>query len=93
MIRGRHSAALLTVATVVVMAGLISGCGSQEEQEGTTSTFEIVLPDDGETGTSQDTKPLDPTLPDSETNDLPPEPDSPQEAFEKFCRENPRACG
>ena len=29
---------------------------------------------------------------DSERNDLPPEPDSPQEDYESFCDENPEAC-
>jgi hypothetical protein len=31
--------------------------------------------------------------PDSETNDVPPPPGSPQEAFEKQCEQNPQACG
>jgi hypothetical protein len=29
---------------------------------------------------------------DSEQNDLPPEPNSPQEDYERFCDENPEAC-
>jgi hypothetical protein len=35
----------------------------------------------------------DPGKPDSETNDLPPPAGSPQDAFEKQCNQNPRACG
>jgi hypothetical protein len=34
-----------------------------------------------------------PNKQDSETNDVPPPAGSPQEAFEKHCRENPQACG
>jgi len=34
-----------------------------------------------------------PNLPDSETNDVPPPPGSPQESFERQCEENPQACG
>jgi hypothetical protein len=30
---------------------------------------------------------------DSETNDIPPEPGSPQEAFEQDCEQNPAKCG
>lgn len=35
----------------------------------------------------------DPSQEDSATNDKPPEPGSPAEAFEKACEENPAACG
>jgi len=34
-----------------------------------------------------------PDLPDSATNDVPPPGGSPQEAFEKQCKQNPNACG
>ncbi len=34
-----------------------------------------------------------PKEPDSATNDVPPPADSPQEAFEKQCEQNPQACG
>ena len=34
-----------------------------------------------------------PTPPDSPQNDVPPPPGSPAERFEKFCDENPGACG
>jgi hypothetical protein len=36
---------------------------------------------------------VNPNQPDSETNDVPPPPGSPQEAFEKQCEQNPQACG
>jgi hypothetical protein len=36
---------------------------------------------------------VNPKEPDSETNDVPPPPGSPQEAFEKQCEQNPQACG
>jgi hypothetical protein len=34
----------------------------------------------------------DPNQPDSATNDVPPPSGSPQDAFEKQCEQNPRAC-
>jgi hypothetical protein len=37
--------------------------------------------------------PADPDQPDSQDNDLPPEPGSPAEAFENYCRQHPGACG
>jgi hypothetical protein len=37
--------------------------------------------------------PKPPAKEDSATNDLPPPPGSPQEAFEKACEKNPAACG
>ena len=49
----------------------------------TTSTGKTT----GKTGTHN------PKLPDSATNDVPPPAGSPQDAFEKFCRQNPQACG
>jgi hypothetical protein len=36
---------------------------------------------------------VNPSQPDSETNDVPPPPGSPQEKFEKQCQQNPAACG
>jgi hypothetical protein len=36
---------------------------------------------------------VNPNRPDSKTNDVPPPAGSPQEAFEKQCRQNPQACG
>ena len=42
------------------------------------------------TGTA---KRVNPNEPDSATNDVPPPPGSPQEAFEKQCQQTPEACG
>jgi hypothetical protein len=36
---------------------------------------------------------LDRSKPDSPTNDLPPDPGSPEARFEQFCKQNPGACG
>jgi len=55
-------------------------------------------PDDGEPKNGKDKGggggggKQDPSEVDSEKNDVPPDPGSPLEAFEKFCEENPRAC-
>jgi hypothetical protein len=56
---------------------------------GTTTT---PPPDVVTTGKGRPAKP-NPAAPDSATNDLPPAPGSPQEAFERQCEQNPAACG
>jgi hypothetical protein len=43
--------------------------------------------------TTEGGKTFDPKLPDTATNDVPPPPGSPQEAFERQCERNPQACG
>jgi hypothetical protein len=43
--------------------------------------------------TSKNGPTYNPIAPDSPTNDVPPPPGSPQEAFEKQCEQNPQACG
>jgi hypothetical protein len=45
------------------------------------------------TTTSTGTRTFDPNQPDSATNDVPPKPGSPAEAFEKQCEAHPEACG
>jgi hypothetical protein len=45
------------------------------------------------TGKTGGTPSHDPAKPDAPTNDVPPPPGSPQEAFEKQCEQNPSACG
>ncbi len=80
-------------ALLVCLAVLLPGCGS-DDTDGTTTEFEIDLP----TPVTTVEEPVipegvDPNLPDSELNDLPPTPGTPQEAFENFCKENPEACG
>ncbi|HEY6652785.1 MAG TPA: hypothetical protein VI028_01530 [Solirubrobacterales bacterium] len=44
-------------------------------------------------GGSGPPKRTNPNLPDSATNDVAPPAGSPQEAFEKQCEQNPKACG
>lgn len=46
-----------------------------------------------DSGTGGVAKPVDPAKEDSPTNDKPPPPGSPEEAFEKACEQNPAACG
>ena len=80
------------IAASILVAGVLAGgCGSSGSNQ-TTTDFEIDLPDPVEV-TVPATPAPDPNLPDSETNDLPPEPNSPQEAFEKWCNQHPEACG
>jgi hypothetical protein len=92
----------------IVIAVAASGCGSDESGQDTAPTVSIpeitsplgatttvpattVAPET--TSTPKGGKTFDPNLPDSETNDVPPPPGSPQEAFEKACEQNPEACG
>ncbi len=78
---------------LICVAVLLPGCGSSES-EGTTTDFEIDLPAPVTTvGEEVIPEGVDPNLPDTEQNDLPPDPGTPQEAFENFCKENPGACG
>lgn len=106
MIPCSRTAALL-LATAVLALGAF-GCGDDDgsSSEVTVPTIEAptdvtetgatttapsggVTPDDsgGGTGTA------DPSEEDSATNDKPPRPGSPEEAFEKECEQNPAACG
>jgi hypothetical protein len=57
-----------------------------------TTTTPTGTTGNGTGGTGPPTT-ANPNKQDSETNDVPPPAGSPQEAFEKHCRENPRACG
>jgi hypothetical protein len=101
-----HRIALLTAIAIVIVA---AGCGSDESGQedaaptvsipevtnplGTTTTTPASTIAPGTTPTSKGGKTFDPNLPDSETNDVPPPPGSPQEAFEKECKQAPLACG
>jgi hypothetical protein len=58
----------------------------------TTAPATTTTPTDATT-TSKGGQAFNPKKPDSETNDVPPPPGSPQEAFEKQCEQNPQACG
>jgi hypothetical protein len=91
-------------AIAIVIA--VSGCGSDESGTGgqpTVSIPAVTTPPQFSTTSSVPTTPpntistgkgkYNPNVPDSETNDVPPPPGSPQEAFEKQCEQNPQACG
>jgi hypothetical protein len=97
---------ILVGAIAIVVAS--SGCGSDESGEttapavsapavtsplGATTTAPASTTAPATTSTAKGGKNFDPKLPDSETNDVPPPPRSPQEAFEKRCERNPEACG
>ena len=82
------------LALVVCLGAVLIGCGSGGSQT-STSEFQIDVP--GVT-TTPGAEPgsgtgVTPGQLDTKENDLPPEPGSPQDAFEKFCREHPDACG
>jgi hypothetical protein len=100
-----RSIAPLGAIAIVVAA---TGCGSDESGEttapavsipaitspvGTTTTTPATTAAPATTSTTKGGKTYDPNLPDSEANDVPPPPGSPQEAFERQCERNPQACG
>ena len=58
----------------------------------TTTTPATTITPTGPTTTSNGGSSANPNQPDSETNDVRPPAGSPQEAFEKQCEQNPRAC-
>ena len=59
----------------------------------TTVPTTTTTPTQPTTTTPGNSNRFNPKQPDSATNDLPPPPGSPQEAFEKQCEQNPQACG
>jgi ABC-type glycerol-3-phosphate transport system substrate-binding protein len=59
----------------------------------TTAPATTTTPTESTTTTRGNGNNVNPKQPDSETNDVPPPPGSPQEAFEKQCEQNPQACG
>jgi hypothetical protein len=67
----------------------------QTVPEETTTAPETTTtpPDSGGGGGGGGGGNADPSKPDSPTNDIPPEPGTPQAKFEQFCEENPGACG
>jgi hypothetical protein len=101
--RLRAPALLLTAGTLAL--GALAGCGDDDEgvevtvpeisvedtttEAAPTATTETIDPQTGGTGAPS----ADPNQEDSETNDKPPAPGSPEEAFEQACEENPAACG
>jgi hypothetical protein len=88
---------------------IAAGCGSDDSGESTAATTVSIPPVTtpglttatspatttvpAQTATSKGGKTFNPSLPDSETNDIPPAKGSPQEQFEKQCKQNPSACG
>ena len=91
-----------------VLALALAGCGGDDEPAATTKAPPLTVPKDttGEptqtpttqttpppaTGTtSTTTTPAPATTPTQTTTQ--PAPDTPEGRFEKFCRENPGACG
>jgi hypothetical protein len=103
--RGRRAA--IPPALIALVLG-VAGCGGDSSGETTTPTFSVpsvtapgiatttthttggVKPG---TTTSSHNGGVNPNAPDSPTNDVPPPPGSPQEAFEKQCEQHPAACG
>ena len=100
----RVTALLLTLAALSFGALLGFGCGGDDDDvdvsvpEISVETTQSVPTETTETATQPDTGGtgeggIDPSQEDSATNDKPPEPGSPEEAFEQACEENPAACG
>lgn len=99
---------VLAVTTAVIGLA-VAGCGGDNSGETTTPTVsipEVTSPipgtattppatgtPTGPTAPNRDRNNYNPKQPDSATNDVPPPAGSPQEAFEKQCRQNPQACG
>jgi len=90
-------------AVLLALGALAFGataCGDDDESD-TTSVPEITIPEgEAETTTGEPTSDpdsggtsFDPDKPDSPSNDVPPEPDTPEARFEEFCEKNPGACG
>jgi hypothetical protein len=106
--RGRRAAIPPALIALVLGVAGCGGDSSGEASAPKPRTFSIpavtapgIAPTTtGKTGgvkpgttTSKGGKTYNPTAPDSPTNDVPPPPGSPQEAFEKRCEQNPQACG
>jgi hypothetical protein len=95
--------------TAIAIALAMAGCGSDDSGEtsaptvsipavtsplGTTTTAPATTSTTpATTSTTRKGGNYNPNLPDSATNDVPPPPGSPEEAFEKQCAQNPQACG
>jgi hypothetical protein len=96
----RRHFALIPVALTI---GLIAaGCGSDNSGETTTRSVSIpavtspvpaattttaATTSPGTTTTTKGGKTYNPTIPDSETNDVPPKKGSPEAAFEEQCKQ------
>jgi hypothetical protein len=102
MSRRKRVAAVTLLAAGALALGA-AGCGDDEEQTISISVPEVTTtPSVPETTTSTTaptettggtgTKTVDPGQADSEANDVPPPPGSPQAKFEKACKQNPALC-
>jgi hypothetical protein len=103
--RASRVTALLLALGAIALGGLLAGCGDDEDPEVTVPTISVeettatdltVPTETGATTTAPDdggTPSYDPNQDDSPSNDKPPEPGSPEEQFENFCKQNPGACG
>ena len=92
-------------ATILLIGLAVAGCGSDGSGETTVPTVSIpaitspIAPTAAVPATTESTttpkggKTVNPKEPDSATNDVPPPGGSPQEAFERQCEQNPKACG
>jgi hypothetical protein len=103
--RSRVKALLLAgLASLCLLA--FAGCGDDQDPEVTLPTISVEdttateQTDATETEAGTTTAPgtggtpsYDPNQEDSPSNDKPPDPGSPEEQFENFCKENPGACG
>ena len=104
MIRAKRLVIVALAAAAVVPAA--TGCGS--DSSGDTAAAPVSIPavtapqittsapaatTSSTTATTKGGKSFDPNQPDSPTNDVPPPPGSPQEAFEQQCKQHPAACG
>jgi hypothetical protein len=100
---GRRVTALLLALAALSFGALVGfGCGDDDSDVDVSvpdisveETIESV-PTDSTQSTPTDPGTggtVDPNQEDSATNDKPPEPGSPEEAFEQACEENPAACG
>jgi hypothetical protein len=100
--------ALATMLALAALAIGAAGCGSDDESEPTTvptisvpsgevqtvpeSKTTTTAPEQTTTSGSGGTK-VNPNKPDSPTNDIPPQPGTPESKFEQYCDQNPGACG
>ena len=106
MSTGARTAALPLAVAALAFGALVGvGCGGDEDEvtlptisvedtgtspiETTGTATTPTEPQTGGTGSGD----FDPSQEDSATNDKPPEPGSPEAAFEEACKQNPVACG
>lgn len=79
-----------TTSSSTTTSSTESTSSSTTTTSSTTSTTPTVTESTGATTTTPE---VEIEEPDSETNDKPPKPGSPEEAFEQACEADPDACG